>query len=247
MHAGRLHPTKRHPHSAGGRPSIVGKSSRTRRRAGSVTAAAGNNDFRSLHAKAAFYEEDSHVSETGLGTLEYEQDKLQAPTGRQDRFQHQRQSLQLRDVLDLSPRARLSTQVYRVRSERASFRQINDPGGFDDGADNATGFSVLDRCDTPATEANAQACGGRWRPREYTYWGIEPRLDVSHDLFGIPSDAVIGIRHHAEDIERNQYRSADPRAQSESWAKRFGAHREDVRIDTEAQSYYAQNTFHIGD
>lgn len=285
------------PQTVGGMINFVTRPIPNNGFAGSVTAAAGNNDFRSLHAnvgyggqlggvmldvvqkrgdgvrdnhdfdvreytlkgmlrlsenqtlhaKASFYEEDSHVSETGLGTLEYQEDKFQAPTGRQDRFQHERQSLQLRHVWDLSSTAQLSTQFYHVHSERASFRQINDPGGFDDASNNSTGYSVIDRCGTAATEANAQACGGRWRPREYTYWGIEPRLDFSHNLFGIRNDAVIGVRHHVEDIDRNQYRSSNPLAQSESWAKQFGTHREDVRIETEAQSYYAQNTFHMTD
>lgn len=206
-----------------------------------------------LLAKASYYEEDSHITETGLGTLEYAQDAFQAPTGKQDKFEHERTSLQLRHEFRFDERSLLSTQVYHVRSERASFRQINDPGGFDDAENNSTGFSELDRCGTPATEANAAACGGRWRPREYEYWGIEPRVDFSHNLFGVASDAVIGLRYHSEDIERNQFRGADPRFQSQSFAESFfgvnggTGHRELIDIEVEAKSYYAQNTFHVGD
>jgi Fe(3+) dicitrate transport protein len=54
------------------------------------------------------------------------------------------------------------------------------------------------------------------------------------------------MRYHAEDIERNQYRGNDPRIQSQSFAEQFGSHREQIDIDTKAWSYYAQNTFHIG-
>jgi Fe(3+) dicitrate transport protein len=204
------------------------------------------SERQTLIAKLSKYEEDSHISETGLGALEYAQDKYQAPTGKQDRFIHERSAFHMQHVLQLSDQARLSTQIYRVRSERASFRQINDPGGFDDN-DDSTGFSVIDRCGTPATEVNSAACGGRWRPREYEYWGVEPRLDFSHKLFGIDSDAVLGVRYHAEDIDRNQYRAADPRAQHQGWAEIFGTHREDIRINTKARSYYAQNTFQLGD
>ncbi|MDD3352605.1 TonB-dependent receptor [Zoogloea sp.] len=199
-----------------------------------------------LTAKASHYTENSHISETGLGTLEYAENKYQAPTGKQDLFEQKRTALHLQHLFEVSDTARLSTQIYHVKTDRASFRQINDPGGFDDASNNATGYSLIDRCDTPATPANAAACGGRWRPREYTYWGIEPRLDLQHSLFGLPSDAVFGLRYHVEDISRNQYRSADPLAQNQAWAVRFGTHREDIQIETEALSAYAQNTFHLG-
>lgn len=199
-----------------------------------------------IYAKVSQFIEDSHISETGLGTLDYAENKFQAPSGKNDKFEQERNTFQLQHVFKVDERIKLSTQFYRVSNKRASFRQINDPGGFDDAGNNSTGYSVIDRCNTAATEANAATCGGRWRPREYDYWGIEPRLDFSHNLFGIQSDAVVGLRYHAEDIRRDQFRDASPLAQSQSWAQQFGAHREDIRIDTKAWSYYAQNTFHVG-
>lgn len=204
-------------------------------------------DSQSLMAKASYYKEDSNISETGLGLLEYNQDKFQAPSGQNDLFKHERKSLQLKHIFDINENVKLTTQAYYSKSDRKSFRQVDAPGGYDsDGG--TTGYSVLDRCDPdPVTTANANACGGRWRPREYTYWGIEPRLDVKHNLFGIDSDAVVGFRYHDEDIERNQFRDEDPRAQSLSWAKAFGTHREQLKHKVEAVSYYAQNTFHVGD
>lgn len=204
------------------------------------------SERQTIYAKVSQFTEDSHISETGLGTLEYAEDKFQAPTGKNDKFEQERKTFQLQHVFEINERTKLSTQFYRVSNQRASFRQINDPGGFDDGGNNATGYSVIDRCDTAATGSNAAACGGRWRPREYDYWGIEPRLNLSHNLFGIESDAVIGLRYHVEDIRREQFRDASPLAQSQAWAKQFGTHREDIRIDTKAWSYYAQNTFHVG-
>ncbi|MDZ4099918.1 MAG: TonB-dependent receptor, partial [Methylophilaceae bacterium] len=205
-------------------------------------------DRQTIIAKASYYEEDSHVSETGLGSVEFAEDKFQAPTGKNDKFEHERKSFQIQHIFEVDDRLKLSTQAYYADSERASFRQINDPGGLG-------GRSVMDRCTGlgVATEANAELCGGRWRPREYDYWGIEPRLDFSHNLFGIESDAVVGFRYHEEDIERNQFRGADPRFQSQSFAESFfgvnggTGHREFIKIDVEAKSYYAQNTFYVGD
>lgn len=198
-------------------------------------------DRQTLIAKVGYYEEDSHVSETGLGAVEYAEDKYQAPTGKNDQFEYERKSVQLQHIFQFDEDLKLSTQAYYVDSFRTSFRQINDPGSLG-------GRSEMDRCDgVVATEALAEQCGGRHRPRSYYYYGFEPRLDFSHNLFGIESDAVIGFRYHEEKSKRRQFRDDDPRAQSLSWAKAFGDFREDLRIDVEAKSYYAQNTFYLGD
>ncbi|TXI36754.1 MAG: TonB-dependent receptor [Methylophilus methylotrophus] len=200
------------------------------------------SDRHTVIAKASYFRENSHVSETGLGLVEYNEDKYQAPTGKNDVFEHERTTFQLQHLFQVNDQVKLSTQAYYAKSERASFRQINDPGGLG-------GRSVMDRCTGlgVATEANAELCGGRWRPREFEYWGIEPRLDVQHSLFGVESNAVIGFRYHREDIKRNQFRGADPRIQNQGYAESFGDHREQIHSDVEAKSYYAQNTFYVGD
>ena len=200
------------------------------------------SDSQTLIAKVGYYEEDSHVSETGLGAVEYAEDKFQAPTGKNDYFNYKRKSLQLQHIIDFNDSTKLTTNAYYVDAFRTSFRQINEPGGLG-------GRSVMDRCTGlgVATEANAEQCGGRHRPRSYDYFGIEPRLDFSHNLFGIESDAVIGFRYHEEGNKRRQFRDGDPRAQSLNWAKANGDFREDIRIDIEAKSYYAQNTFYLDD
>lgn len=200
-----------------------------------------------LIAKVGYYEEDSHVSETGLGALEYAQDKYQAPTGKNDRFEYERKSLQLQHIFDINDKTKLTTNAYYVDAFRTSFRQINAPGTLGNGTQ--TGFSVMDRCEGlgVATEANAEQCGGRYRPRSYDYWGIEPRLDFKHSLFGVESDAVVGFRYHEEGNKRQQFRDGNPLAQSLNWAKANGSFREDIRIDIEAKSYYAQNTFYLND
>lgn len=206
-------------------------------------------DSQTLIGKVGYYKEDSHVSETGLGELDWDRDKFQAPSGDNDYFEHERKYVQLQHIFQLNDKAKLSTQAYYVDAFRTSFRQTDAPGGFDE-ADNATGITVLERCDTPGvpfTEAQADACGGRHRPRSYNYWGIEPRLDFQHSLFGIESDAVIGFRYHEEDIKRRQYRGDTAAFQSLSFAKDNVLPREKIDIDTEAKSYYIQNTFYIGD
>jgi Fe(3+) dicitrate transport protein len=88
-------------------------------------------------------------------------------------------------------------------------------------------------------------CGGRHRPRHMTFYGIEPRLDLQHNAFGIQSDLVVGMRLHWEDIKREQY-GVNGAPHSLSYAKGpNGSLREKILHDVEAQSYYAQNTFYV--
>ncbi|NOS95090.1 MAG: TonB-dependent receptor [Methylotenera sp.] len=210
-------------------------------------------DRQTLIAKVGYYEEDSHVSETGIGEVDYARDKFQAPSGKNDSFYHERKSAQLQHIFQLDEKTKLSTQAYYVDAFRSSFRQTDAPGGWDGDIPSSvgTGVTELEKCATvapaPFTEADAANCGGRHRPRSYTYWGIEPRLDFSHNLFGIENDTVIGFRYHEEDISRGQYRGDTAAFQSLSFAKANSTKREDVQIDVEAKSYYAQNTFHVGD
>ena len=218
------------------------------------------NDQHTLLAKVGAYQEHSNVSETGLGEVDYARDKFQAPSGKNDAFEHDRKFAHLQHIFDINNDVRLTTQAYYVDTYRSSFRQTDMPGGYDDGEVGlSTGETELERCPSglnAATESNAEQCGGRHRPRHYTYYGIEPRLDFKHNLFGVESDAVVGFRYHQEDIKRQQYRGSDARAQSLSFLKANAEQpgitatvadfREDIRIDVEAKSYYAQNTLHIG-
>jgi Fe(3+) dicitrate transport protein len=201
-------------------------------------------DRQTLIAKAGYYEEDSHVSETGLGAVEYAEDKFQAPSGDNDEFEQERKSYQLQHIFQISDNLKLSTQAYYVDTFRRSFRQIDEPGFL-------AGRSGLEQCNgvediTPATEANADNCGGRHRPRSFEYFGFEPRMDIRHSLFGIESDAVIGFRYHEDKSTRKQFRGDTAASQSYSFAKENDDLREDLRIDVVAKSYYGQNTFYVG-
>ncbi len=210
-------------------------------------------DRQTLIAKASYYEEDSNISETGLGEIDYARDKFQAPTGKNDRFEHERKTLQLQHIFQFDNTTKLSTQAYYADAFRSSFRQTDAPGGFDnDVTGDSTGITFLERCPAGvdavvANEADAETCGGRHRPRSYQYYGFEPRLDFQHNLFGIQSDAVIGFRIHQEDIKRRQFRGNTAAFQNLSFAKANALSREDIRIDVEAKSYYGQNTFYVSD
>lgn len=216
------------------------------------------NERNTLIGKVGYYEENSNISETGLGLLEYRRDKFQAPTGKNDKFELERKTASLQHIFEMSDKTKLTTTAYYSDIFRSSFRQINDPGFSqvdDDGTSSEvddeldpTGSSAIERCPSGVDNsnfANANLCGGRHRPRKFTFFGIEPRLDIKHKLFGVDSDAVIGFRYHEENQRRRQFRDFDPRSQSLSFIKSRVLPREDLRIDTTALSYYAQNTFYV--
>lgn len=199
----------------------------------------------SLIAKVSRYEEQSNVSETGLGLLEYNEDKFQAPTGKKDQFFHERTAVHLKHIFDITPDAKLSTQAYYTYSNRASRRLLSsddDVGGILSGRSRISSNGTA----LAATEANANLADGAWRPRQYKVWGFEPRLDFKHTLFGLDSDAVVGFRYHEEDITRRKYEfEGGPLSLNDTIA--VGEFDERIKNKVEAKSYYLQNTFYTGD
>ena len=222
-------------------------------------------DTHEVRLRASHYQERSNITETMLGALEYAADPFQAPTGQFDRFVQDRTQLQASHVWTPSETVRLTTSGYWVRTFRASFRQTDKPGGWDDAPDErglATGWTVLDRCfdeddpepgtggsaDNQITPEASAACGGRWRPRRFHYYGVETRMDAAHQLFGLENQLVAGLRWHQERIQRDQYRSSDPAIRSLDFARTLtgAAHREDAAIDVRAFSGYIQNSTTAG-
>jgi Fe(3+) dicitrate transport protein len=225
-----------------------------------------------LTAKASTFREGSNFSETGLGLTEWNLDKNQAVTGMNDKFNQKRDTFSLKHAWKLNDQAKLSTQAYYQDVERASFRQVHNTYTEDEsvssgrntlnggeyrgygqmrGASNTCGAGGT----RPSTENlvtgtfSADQCGGRHRPRSMTFYGIEPRLDLQHNMFGIQSDLVVGMRLHWEDIKREQY-GVDGPNHSLSFAMSGAsgtALREKLNHQVQAQSYYAQNTFYVKD
>lgn len=215
-----------------------------------------------LIAKASTFREGSNYSETGLGLTEWNIDKFQAPTGMNDEFNQKRDTAQLKHIWKINDKAKLSTQAYYSDIYRTSFRQVHNTNQRSDGYGQLRGRDadgLPSTCDTarrPSTERllngeiDPADCGGRHRPRNYTFYGIEPRLDLQHNLFDIQSDLTVGMRLHWEDINRKQYAGDGAAGQSLSFAKSGlpGSQlREKIDHQVQAQSFYAQNTFYVND
>jgi Fe(3+) dicitrate transport protein len=181
-----------------------------------------------ITGKYSNFQEDSLFSETGLTAAEYlvspyRGAQFDALAGsNRERFTMKRNTAQVIHEWDLNADMKLSTQLYYSKTDRASRRsrefEIDDP---------ADGTGEL--------ETNAFAV----RPRKYEVFGIEPKLELKHNTFGLQNQAVIGFRYHEEDIDRKKYTGASI----------FATNTADERLTAKikALSYYAQNTFFAGD
>jgi Fe(3+) dicitrate transport protein len=77
------------------------------------------------------------------------------------------------------------------------------------------------------------------RLRDYTTYGIEPRLRLAHGLFGVDSELETGVRAHFELQERKQRNGTSPDATS-------GTLVEDNERETDAYAFFLQNRFELG-
>jgi Fe(3+) dicitrate transport protein len=192
----------------------------------------------SLTLKAGYYQEDSRTGEAGITQAQFETDPFGNPF-RHDVFEAERTAGQAVHRWAITDRATLTTNLYAQRIDRASFRQI------DESTDSMVAVPETGCVGEARTDYEnfAELCGNKMRPREFRFWGIEPRLDLLHTAFGVPSEAVIGVRAHFEDQTRRRFnglrpdaRPGDPDAMLRDWNE----------IDVDAYAAFVQNTFFVG-
>ena len=179
-----------------------------------------------ITGKYSNFQEDSRFSETGLTDTEYLSTRYRgtfdAAADAAERFTMTRNTAQVVHEWDLNTDMKLSTQFYYSKTNRASRRSREfeeDQGEYEMFKDE---YAV--------------------RPRTYEFFGIEPKLEVKHNSFGLQNQAVVGFRYHNEDIDRKKYNLG-------SLFGAQGGHEDDERLTAriKALSYYAQNTFFAGD
>jgi len=83
-------------------------------------------------------------------------------------------------------------------------------------------------------------CGNEGRLREYSVWGIEPRISVHHRIFGISSETDFGVRAHFEHQDRLQKNGTTPTARSGELVE------SNVRTN-DAYASFVQNSFLFGE
>ncbi len=177
-----------------------------------------------ITGKYANFEEDSRFSETGLTAAEYRADPYRAGGDaadlRRERFTMKRDTAQAIHEWDLNDQVRLSTQLYYSKTNRTSrrvreFEYDDDENAYELGTERAI------------------------RPRRYEFYGVEPKLQLRHQAFGLRSDAVFGVRYHEERIDRKKYEFEDSFNETPIGDER-------LKLKVQALAAYAQNTFHHG-
>lgn len=162
------------------------------------------SERQSLTLRANYYGEESNVTYSGLRESEFAENPRGNPF-HNDFFYGDRYGLSLVHRIHFAPDVTLSTSLYGATFKRHWWRQSsNSAQRPNDAADpSCSGMSNLD-----------SACGNEGRLREYTSWGVEPRLLWNSRLFGRANELQAGLRMHFEDQERLQLNGNTPLART---------------------------------
>jgi Fe(3+) dicitrate transport protein len=177
-----------------------------------------NRDQR-ITGKYSNFQEDSLFSETGLTAEEYLSSRYRGsftdPADAAERFTMKRNTAQVIHEWDLNSEMKLSTQFYYSKTDRASLRSRE----FEDNEMERDSFAT--------------------RPRQYEFFGIEPKFEIKHRSFGLQNESIFGIRYHQENIDRKKYEGTSLSDTNEAYER--------LTAKIKALSYFAQNTFFAGD
>jgi Fe(3+) dicitrate transport protein len=176
-----------------------------------------------------YYSEDSNVTYSGLREDEYRANPRANPF-QNDFFSIDRSGASTTHAYTLSGDVALTTNIYFTSFRRHWWRQSsNSAQRPNDAADPACGGM-----------ANLNTtCGNEGRLRQYYTWGVEPRLRVHHQAFGVPSEADFGVRFHFERQDRRQENGDTPTA-------RAGTVVENNLRRNQAYASFVQNRFLLG-
>lgn len=197
-------------------------------------------------------------TENYLSRDEYAQDPFKHPTVALDKWEQDRDVLQLSHTFSVNDNFNLRTTAYYTESFRNGLRGSNSAREVDgffearlrncDAIGDTNGDGRLTVSDVGDNDIDV--CGGRHAPRSYETSGIESRADFSHQLFGFENNAIVGIRYHEESAHRQQV-FATNRAERLNYRLALSNDSADTRegtfLDAEALSYFAQNTIIIND
>lgn len=181
--------------------------------------ALSNNQRVSL--KYTDYDNDANISYRGYFLNEYRNgaDNNPAPD---DWFLTARRSLDLNHEWDISANARLNTLVFGSEMYRDYWRY--------------------------GTNNNASAAAQRWvytdslngNNRAFERVGVDSRLSVEHQLFGVASESELGLRYMNEEM-------VDQTIQATRATPRSGTVARDVVDSADSVALYAQNRFLLSD
>ena len=163
------------------------------------------NDDHKLVLRATHFREDSQLTYSGLTQAEYEKLGPRYNPFKNDFFDASRTGLSATHEWRLNADAKVLTSVYGAFFNRDWWRQASDTG-TSASALNCQGQSGESRLNGIAiTDSQLQACKMQGRLREYTTTGIDSRVQLHHQAFGIAGELEAGVKYQHEVQDRVQH------------------------------------------
>lgn len=184
-----------------------------------------------LTGRFNYYGEDSNVTYSGLTEAEFRENPRANPF-RNDFFYGDRFGASLTHAFVINGDAVLTTNFYGQHFKRHWWRQSSNSNERPNRRGSDPDCRGLQDLDT--------TCGNQGRLREYYFVGVEPRLHLSHRLFGARGEADFGVRAHFETQERRQENGDLPTSRS-------GQLVEHNERRNQSYSGFVQNRFIFGD
>ncbi|MDO6710493.1 TonB-dependent receptor [Aliiglaciecola sp. 2_MG-2023] len=211
-------------------------------------------DKQKIGLKVVHTKDRRNQTENYLTRDEYANDPYDHPTAELDKWQQDRDIVQLTHTFEVNNKLTLSSQAYYSDIFRNGLRGSNSGREVDgvwesrlrncDAIGDTNGDGNITVSDIANSDINL--CGGRHAPRQYFTWGAESRADFAHKLFNLENDVIVGVRFHKEEIHRQQvYATTTAQRLDYQLALVEGDDLEGERFDGYAVSYYAQNTTYI--
>lgn len=160
--------------------------------------------------RASYFAEDSRITYSGLTQAEYEVLGPRYNPFRNDRFDTRRYGASATHDLPLGAHARLTTNLYYSFFDRDWWRQSSTTTDAQGGPGVVAARNAGARID-PDTIASIQG-----RLREYTAWGIEPRIRLEARAAGFDHELQAGLKAHVERQDRRQRNGNSPTARTGS-------------------------------
>lgn len=162
------------------------------------------NDDHRLVLRATHFREDSQLTYSGLTQAEYTNLGPRYNPFKNDFFDASRTGMSATHEWRLNADAKVLTSVYGAFFNRDWWRQASDTG-TSASALNCQGQSGESRLNGVAiTDPQLQGCKMQGRLREYTTTGIDSRVQMRHQAFGIAGELEAGVKYQHEVQDRVQ-------------------------------------------
>ena len=190
-----------------------------------------------LTVKASIFDEGSDLTYSGLTRAEFAAN----PRGNiftYDRFDTRRYSVSVAHRWALSDAVTLRTTGYFHRFERDWWRQSSNSGQRPNDASDPACGGMANLLTT---------CGNEGRLRAYNTWGVESRLELSHEALGLgfAGETELGLRFHEERQTRRQWNGDTPVSRTPGTGVNAGV-RENNERDASAFAAFAQSRLVFG-